>query len=46
MESKNNALDIVQEILELHVQYPNDQEFGGEVRKIMWNKVHGNTATY
>jgi len=42
----NNALEIVKQILELHVQYPNDQEFGGEVRSIIWEMIHGQTATY
>ena len=42
----NNALEIVNQIMELHVEYPNDQEFGGKVRSIIWEMIHGNTATY
>jgi len=42
----NNALEIVQQIMELHVQHPNDQEFGGKVRMLIWDMVHANNAKY
>lgn len=44
--SENNALDIVQEIIDLHVQFPNDMEFGNEVRRIVWERIHKDNPTY
>ena len=44
--SENNTLSIVQEIMQLHVDYPNDMEFGGKVRELIWDKVHKNNANY
>jgi len=42
----NNALEVVKRIMELHVQHPNDQEFGGKVRGIIWEMIHGDNANY
>jgi hypothetical protein len=42
----NNALEVVKQIMELHVEYPNDQEFGGKVRNIIWEMIHGDNANY
>lgn len=44
--SNNNALEIVQEILELHSQFPNDMDFGGEVRKLVWDRIHQDNPSY
>ena len=43
---KNNALEIVKEIMELHVQEPNDMEFGGKVRSLVWAMIHEGNANY
>lgn len=42
----NNALQIVQQIMELQTQYPNDMEFGGKVRMLIWDMVHADNANY
>lgn len=42
----NNALEIVKEIMELHVKYPNDMEFGGAVRSLVWTMIHEGNANY
>ena len=42
----NNALEIVKEIMELHVQEPNDIEFGGKVRSLVWAMIHDGNANY
>lgn len=44
--SENNALRIVEELLQLHVDEPNDMEFGGKVRELIWNKIHKDNANY
>lgn len=44
--SENNALKIVEEILQLHVDYPNDMEFAEKVRAIIWERIHKNNANY
>ena len=36
----NNTLEIVQKIIELHVEYQNDAEFAKHVRSIVWNIIH------
>jgi len=46
MEENNNSLEIVKQIMELHVQEPNDMEFGGKVRMLVWDMVHKNNANY
>jgi len=43
---ENNALEIVKQIMELHTQEPNDMEFGGKVRMLMWDMVHAGNANY
>ena len=44
--SENNALKIVEELLQLHVDYPNDMELGEKVRELIWNKIHKDNANY
>ena len=42
----NNALEIVKEIVELHVKYPNDMEFGEAVRSMVWAMIHEGNVTH
>jgi hypothetical protein len=42
----NNTLEIVQKIIELHVEYPNDAEFAKHVRSIVWNIIHEDNSTH
>lgn len=43
---ENNALEIVKQIMELQTEFPNDMEFGGKVRMLIWDMVHAHNANY
>ena len=42
----NNALKIVQRLLDLNIEEQDDAEFGKRVRKVLWEMIHSQNANY
>lgn len=37
---------LMQTLVELHTQFPNDQELGAEVRILVWQYIRNNSPSY
>lgn len=46
MAKKVKELTLMEQLLKLHSEEPNDMEFGGEVRKIVWKYIEENNPPY
>lgn len=38
--------DLMEKLVELHTQHPNDFELGGEVRKLVWEHIQNTNPAY
>jgi len=38
--------DLMTTLIELHTKHPNDMNFGGEVRQIVWQHIQDNSPAY
>lgn len=46
MSQKHKEPTLMETLLKLHVEQPNDMEFGGEIRKIVWKYIQENNPPY